>query len=151
MISFKRTVLAFSLIAVFTVSSLAMVSSVFAQSTTKPSVPEFTVRYVDNSYDVPPKTTSTTDPYTNETTTTTILGYHVENKTIEATINNNIGASYYNFRYKGHYEDEWSYYPFDPDRSLPYFLSDAYSVPNQASTASYTVVALPRLFLPICY
>jgi hypothetical protein len=112
----------------------------------KPSVPEFTLQYVDYSYDVPPKTTSTTNPYTNETTTTTIPGYHVENKTIEATINNNIGASYYNFRYKGHYENEWRYYPFNPNSSLPYFLSDSYSVPYKASTSSYTVAALPPYF-----
>jgi hypothetical protein len=101
---------------------------------------------VDNSYDVPPKTTTTTDPYTNETITTTIPGYHVENKTVEATINNNIGASYYNFRYKGSYTDKWNYYPFDPNASLPYFLSDSCSVPYKASTSSYTVAALPPYF-----
>jgi hypothetical protein len=133
-------------VAVLTVSSLITTEFAFAQSIQKPSVPEFTLQYVDYSYDVPPKTTSTTDPYTNETITTTIPGYHVENKTIQATINNNIGASYYNFRYKGHYENEWRYYPFDPNRSLPYFLSDSYSVPYQASTSSYTVAALPSYF-----
>ena len=98
------------LVAVLAVSSLIMVSSAFAESST-PSVPEFTLKYADYSYDVPPKTTTSTDPYTNETITTTIPGRHVENKTIEATINNNIGASYYNFRYKGRYEDEWRYIP----------------------------------------
>jgi hypothetical protein len=109
-------------------------------------VPEFTLKYADYSYDIPPKTTSTTDPYTNETITTTIPGRHVENKTIEATINNNIGASYYNFRYKGRYTDKWSYYPFDPNASLPYFLSDSYSVPYEASNSTYTVAALPSYF-----
>jgi len=132
--------------ALLALSSLVMVGCAFAQSIPKPSVPEFTLKYVDNSYDVPPKTTSTTDPYTNKTTTTTIPGYHVENKTIQATINNNIGASYYNFRYKGHYEKEWKYYPFNPNSSLPYFLPDAYSVPYQASNSSYTVAALPSYF-----
>jgi hypothetical protein len=110
------------------------------------SVPEFTLQYVDYSYDVPPKTTSTTDPYTNETITATIPGYHVENKTIQATINNNIGASYYNFRYKGHYGKEWSYYPFDPDSFLGYRLSDTYSVPYEASNSDYTLAALPSDF-----
>jgi hypothetical protein len=126
-------------------STLA-VAVFFGKVHAQPSVPEFTLKYADYSYDVPPKTTTTTDPYTNETITTTIPGYHVENKTIEATINNNIGASYYNFRYKGHYENEWRYYPFDPNSSLPYFLSDSYSVPYQASTSSYTVAALPSIF-----
>jgi hypothetical protein len=123
-----------------------MVSFAPASAQSKPSVPEFTLKYVDNSYDVPPKTTTTTNPYTNETTTTTTPGYHVEYKTVEATINNNIGASYYNFRYKGHYENEWTYFPFDPNRSLPYFLSDSYSVPYQASNSSYTVATLPPIF-----
>jgi hypothetical protein len=134
------------LITVLATSSLIILSSAFAQSPT-PSVPEFTLKYADYSYDVPPKTTSTTDPYTNETITTTIPGHHVENKTIEVTINNNIGASYYNFRYKGHYENEneWRYHPFSPS-SLGYTLPDAYSVPYQASTSDYTVAALPSYF-----
>ena len=135
------------LIAVLAVSGLIMVSSAFAQSTTKPSVPEFTLKYVDYSYDVPPKTTTSTDPYTNETITTTIPGSHVENKTVEVTINNNIGASYFNFRFKGRYENEneWRYHPFSPS-ALGYMLPDAYSVPYKASTSSYTVAALPAYF-----
>jgi hypothetical protein len=106
-------------------------------------VPDFTLRYVDYSYDVPPKTTSTTDPYTNETTTTTIPGRHVDNKTVEAVIRNNVGASYYNFRYKGHYAEEWRYYPFDPDSRFGYSLPDAFYVPYKASDSSFTVAALP--------
>ena len=135
------------LIAILVLSSLVMVGSVFAQSTSKSSVPEFTLEYVDNSYDVSPTATATTDPYTNKTTTTTIPGRHVENKTIEATIKNNLGASYYNFRYKGHYENEWNYFPFDPNASLPYYLADAYGVPYEASTSEYSVVTLPLYFL----
>jgi len=117
----------------------------FGTVNVKPSVPEFTLQHVDYSYDVPPTTTSTTDPYTGKTTTTTIPGYHVENKTIQATINNNIGASYYNFRYKGSYTDEWNYYPFSPS-SNGYSLPDAFYVPYKASTSSYTVAALPSYF-----
>jgi hypothetical protein len=132
--------------AILVLFSLIVVSSTFAQSTPKSSAPEFTLEYVDNSYDVPPTATSTTDPYTNKTTTTTSPGRHVENKTIEATIKNNLGASYYNFRYKGHYENEWSYYPFDPNASLAYMFPDAYSVPYKASTSNYTVASLPSYF-----
>ncbi len=80
----------------------------------KPSVPDFTLKYVD--------------------------------KTIEATINNNLGASYYNFRYKGHYAEEWSYYPFNPDSRFGYSLPDAFYVPYKASNSSYTVAALPSHF-----
>lgn len=122
-----------------------MFESVAAQSTSASPVPEFTLRYADYSYDVPDKTTTSIDSYTGKTITTTIPGYHVENKTIEATIKNNIGASYYNFRYKGHYAEEWSYYPFIPS-SNNYSLPDAFSVPYQASTSSYTVASLPSYF-----
>jgi hypothetical protein len=114
-------------------------------STPKPSVPEFTLNYVDHSYDVPPKPSSSTDPYTGNTITATIPGYHVENKTIDADITNN-GASYYNFRYKGHYETDWSYYPFNQIVKSILSLPDAHEVPFHASTSSHTVLSL--YFLP---
>ena len=71
-------------------------------------VPEFTVKLVDNSYDVP--TTHSIDPYTGQNITNP--GYHVENKTIEVTVKNqpftpfyavdSFNASfYYNIRTKG--------------------------------------------------
>jgi hypothetical protein len=132
------------LIVVLTVSSLIGVKAAIA-SITKPSVPEFTLKYIDLSYDVPPTTSSSIDPYTGKITTTTIPGYHVENKTIQAVIKNNLGASYYNFRYKGHYTDKWNYYPFSPSSS-GYSLPDTFSVPYQASTSSCTVAALPSYF-----
>jgi hypothetical protein len=87
----------------------------------KPSVPEFTLTYVDLSYDVPP--TYGIDQYTGETIITE-GGYHVDNRSIQFTIKNQpftpytdangtqIGL-YYNFRVKGAYATEWSrYYPF---------------------------------------
>lgn len=129
------------LILVLTASSLIVVKPVYSPIT-KPSVPEFTLKIVDSSYDVP--TTYSIDPYTGENVTHP--GYHVEKKTIQATIKNNLGASYYNFRYKPHYIDEWSYYPFDPDSSRGYNLYDAYSVPCQAdSDSDYTVISMTSL------
>mgnify|MGYP005847404431 CR=1 FL=1 len=79
----------------------------------KPSVPEFTVKFVDNSYDVPP--VYGVDPYTGKNVITQ-GGYHVENKTIDVTIKNQPFTSYrnengslvglfYNIRVKGHFED----------------------------------------------
>lgn len=125
---------------------LIMTQTALAQSTTaKPPVQEFTLKYVDRSYDIAPVTTTKTDPYTGEKTMTTTSGYHVEMKTIEATIKNPSGASYYNFRWKGHFEDGWHYEPFNPHVSLAYFLSDSFSVPYQASTSTYTITDL-RLF-----
>jgi hypothetical protein len=128
----------------------ALAAAVLLGTVHATSVPEFTLKYVDYSYDVPPKTTTTTDPYTNETITTTTPGYHVENKTIQATINNNISASYYNFRYKGHYTNKWNYYPFNPDSFRGYNLYSAYNAPTYvaASDSDYTVILIYLTYLP---
>ncbi|MGD6850704.1 MAG: hypothetical protein ACQCN6_01435 [Candidatus Bathyarchaeia archaeon] len=136
--------LALLLSVVLAASSLLLIQSSSAQSSTNPA-PEFTLKIVDNSYDVAPATITSTDPYTGNTTTTTILGYRVENKTIEATITNN-GAAYYNFAYKGHYETQWNYYPSDPQSQNAYNQYDSYNVPCQASNDTTTVIAL--IFLP---
>jgi hypothetical protein len=120
-------------IAVLAVSSLMMVESAFAQSIPTPSVPEFTLRYADHSYDTP--ATHSIDPYTGQEITHP--GYHVENKTIEAVIKNNVGASYYNFRIKGHYADKWMF--GNPD------FYDAFSVTNAASASDYSVITVVEL------
>jgi hypothetical protein len=86
---------------------------------TRPFVPEFTLKYVDNSYDVPP--TYGKDPYT-EKTIIIQAGYHVQNMSIELTIKNQLFSTYkdengnninlwYNVSSKGHYGDYWQYYP----------------------------------------
>jgi hypothetical protein len=82
-------------------------------SVSKSSVPEFTLKFVDN--------------------------------TVQAKIKNNIGASYYNFRFKVSYTDEWTYYPFSPSSS-GYGLGGFYSIPYEASNSSYTVAELPSYF-----
>jgi len=56
------------------ISSLVMIDSASAQSIPKPSTPGFSLRLIDNSYDVPP--TTTVNPYTGKTETSG--GYHVE-------------------------------------------------------------------------
>jgi hypothetical protein len=89
----------------------------------KPSVPEFTLNYIDLSYDVPP--TYGTDQYTGQTIITQD-GYHVDNRSLQFTIKNqpftpytdpsgNKIDLYYNFRIKGAYGTEWNYYPFAPN------------------------------------
>ncbi len=96
---------------VFLVTALAIssltIADVIAQMP-KPSVPEFTVEWVDKSYDVP--ATTSIDPYTGKTMTNP--AYHVENKSIELTIKNQewteaYGINY-NIRVKGHFEDNWT-------------------------------------------
>jgi hypothetical protein len=80
-----------------------------------PSVPEFTLKFVDSSYDVPP--TYSPDPYTRASVLTQ-AGYHVANKSVEVTIKNNLFTNYkdvngnnimlyYDIRWKGHFEDYW--------------------------------------------
>jgi hypothetical protein len=81
-----------------------------------PPVPEFTLKYVDHSYDVPTTTTSHTDPYTGRVTTETHPGYHVENFTIDLTIKNQVfpasidgfslGMRYF-IESKGPFEEDW--------------------------------------------
>jgi hypothetical protein len=86
-------------------SSLVMVKAASA-SIPKPSVPEFTVKQVDQSYDVAPS--ASTNPYTGEPTT--IPGYHFSKLSIEVTIkkqlytpntvNGNITGIFYNVEAK---------------------------------------------------
>lgn len=115
-------------------------------SITKPSIPEFTLKFVDLSYDVPP--TYTIDPYTGENVIAS-EGRHVENLTMQATIKNqlftpyeyangNYTRVYYNFRYKGHYEDEWHYYPYDFDDDY----CASHSAISKASKSYYTIILL---------
>jgi hypothetical protein len=85
-------------------------------SVANPPVPEFTVALVDLSYDVPVTTTYSTDSYTGQQIVHTNGGYHVTNRTIEITINNqqftpitlNNGTViqlYFSLRTKGHFGD----------------------------------------------
>jgi hypothetical protein len=105
------------LIPILALTSLIVIESVFAQSTTKPSVPEFTVKYVDSSHDVPPRYDF--DPYTGENVVVE-PGYHVQEKTIEVVIENqpftsyedangNVIRLYYSIRIKGSFGDSWWY------------------------------------------
>jgi hypothetical protein len=139
----KRVALLF--IVILTVSSLIAVTAVPAlASVPKPSVPEFTLKLADHSYDVPPSTTTTTDPYTGKQTVTTQHGYRVENKTIDVTIKNqpfvspnNLTNLYYDVRVKGHFGENWTdlYYISNntPQNSLP-----------RQSASENTVISTPQ-------
>jgi len=111
----------------------------------KPSVPEFTVKLVDRSYDVPLTYTNSTDPYTGQQVTITHGGYHVENITIDVTIKNqpftsteidgNTTQLFYAIRWKGHFED-WADTYHISGVDYNYYLNN-YGV--QASNSDYTV------------
>jgi hypothetical protein len=103
------------LITVLALSSIVMVGSVFAESIPKPSVPEFNLKFVDNSYDVPP--TYSTDLYTGETVMTE-AGYRAQNISVEVTIENQPFTPYedsdgnklkllYQVRRKPRHGEEW--------------------------------------------
>ena len=102
-----------SIIVILAASSLIMVEAASSEIT-KPSIPEFTVKFIDASYNVP--TTSSIDPYTGHNVTHE--GYHVENRTIELIIKNQPFDSYIangqnisfylNVREKGHHEENWT-------------------------------------------
>lgn len=75
--------------------------------------PQFSLQYVDASYDVPVTRSSTIDPYTGKTIDTSTGGYHVTNRTVVLSIKNpsiDSGSSsvYFNIRYRGHYGTEWT-------------------------------------------
>jgi hypothetical protein len=103
------------LIILLLVASSIVIAYPARGSVSKPSVPEFSVAYVDHSYDTPPVYGK--DPYTGQTTVK-VYSIHVDNRTIDVTIqnqpftpyldsNNNTIGLYYNIRSKGHFDD-WS-------------------------------------------
>jgi hypothetical protein len=107
--------LALLLIPILTASSLIMAKPAFAQIP-KPSVPEFTVKFIDASYYTP--TTYSIDPYTGKNVTHP--SYYVANKTIIVSIKNQPFVStydssggwntslLYNIRIKGHFTENWT-------------------------------------------
>ena len=86
------------LVALFVVSSLIMVESTTAQTIPKPSVPEFTLKYVVQPYYIPEVTpTYTIDPYTGEQKIQTPGSPSVSgnNRTVEIKIKNQNFTPYY--------------------------------------------------------
>jgi hypothetical protein len=90
----------------------------YVQAAPKTSVPQFNIKFVDNSYDVPSSTTTTVDQYTGQEITNTKPGYHVDNRTIEVTIKNQPFTPYtdtngiefnlyFRVEVKGHFGEDW--------------------------------------------
>ena len=123
-----------------------------------PSVPEFTLKYVDHSYDVPPGTISHTDPYTGEVTTETRLGYRVENFTIDLTIENqafpasidgfSLGMRYF-IETKGHFEKDWHRQANIDTQSSSRYTIVSYSAKSYAGgTVDFRVKAWLGFYYP---
>lgn len=139
------------LLVFFAVSALVIVKPAEAQTITKPSVPEFTVRYVDRSYDTQP--TYGYDQYTGKNVITK-PSEHIDNRTIEITIKNQPFTPFtdengntinllYNVQYKGAFGENWtsmfgerSYWANgSPD---PY---GTYGYPVQNPSSQYTTIS----------
>jgi len=133
-------------------SIVIMVFPALAQSIPKPSVPEFTFKFLDKSYDVAPTTIPTTDPYNNRTTTNSIPGYHVKDFEIEVAIKNQLFPAiidgnrtnlYYAVARKGHFENWTNSGDFSSTGSdiYPFF----YNIPINSSS-EYTITHLNANF-----
>jgi heme/copper-type cytochrome/quinol oxidase subunit 2 len=102
---------AFSLfiVVVVTISCLIMIKPAYSQTIPQPSVPEFTIKIAEHSYDVPP--TYGIDQFTGQNITIQ-EGTHYQWKTLDFTIVNQKGPNgyslYYNIRYKGQYTTNWT-------------------------------------------
>lgn len=131
----SRTI-ALAFIIVLIASSTALTQT--TDATPQPSIPEFTVKQIDNSYGVDP--TNTTNPFTGE-----IIphqGYNVKQLTIEVTIKNqpftpatslsgNVTGLHYNVQAKCSYEG-WSTTVYSDSHNK-------YAAP--ASTSENTIVS----------
>lgn len=134
-------------------SSLVMAESVYSQTIPKPSVPEFSLKYVDNSYDVPPTSpTYTIDPYTGKQMMIepSYAGYHVDNRTIELWIKNQpyvnlVGSStyhlYYDVRTKGHFEQDW--FENNGNAVIRELASVPFTNTNNITTSEYISNSVP--------
>lgn len=124
------------LILIIAMSCLTMlaVQPANAQTIPKPSVPEFTAKLVDRSYNEP--ATTTIDPYTGQTIDNP--AHRVENYTIELTIKNQPytpviaqnGANtsfVYQIQVKGHFANDW----------IPMYM---FGEGPKASNTDYTVI-----------
>lgn len=134
----------------FTNFSVATDYPVFVDTSNvpRPSTPEFTISLADHSYDADPVTSSTTNPYNNQTTTITIPSQHIKNVNIDLTIKNqpypvtiegNTSQMFFFVRTKGHYAQDFS----NDYQYIPLYVSDYPDFPNVMQSGSdYTVISL---------
>jgi hypothetical protein len=120
----KNFALFLTLILAVSCLTLLMVESATAQTTSKPSVPEFTVRIVASSLEVT-----------------------IKNQPITAYIETNSSnpSLYYGFRFKDHNDTfpNWNYSP------IYYAGISSYGTYYKASTSDYTIVSFPLGSYPL--
>jgi hypothetical protein len=139
-----RVLLTLLFIAALTTSSLIVIKPASAQSITKPSVPQFTIEFVNHVFETP--TTYSINPYTGENIT--YPGEHREWQSLEIKIENQPFTPYstyqdapewnvslfYNIRVKGAFTDDWIEL---------YRASDGY--PTQNASSQHTIISLGTL------
>jgi hypothetical protein len=126
----------------------------------KLSVPEFTLKFVDHSYDIPP--TYGIDQYTGETIVTK-AGEHIDNRTIEIAIKNQPFTPFtdslsgrevdlfYNIRYKGMFTENWTEMYGGKGKMVMYYQDDTIAqkgYPTQAYGSQYTTILFPLSNIP---
>lgn len=144
----SKTPKIFALFLIITIAMLSLtlfiVKPANAQTTPTLSAPNFTVKFVDTSYNVP--ATYGTDSYTGKTVIIS-GGYHIQNKSIELLITNqvftpytdsngNYVSMYYNISVKGHFGNDWAYYDYYQGY---WYANDGYQY-LQASSQSTTTL-----------
>jgi hypothetical protein len=122
-------------------------TNIIATNSFTPAIPEFTLKLVNHSFDIP--TTYSIDPFTGENKT--IQGNHWEWTTLDITITNQkfsgitnySSLSYsglmFNVRFKGHYSQDWT--NISATSTLGGESGAGLYLP-QHSNASYTVFSL---------
>ena len=125
-----------ALLVVLTASSILVTAITSALASTQtPAIPEFTVKLAEHPYDVPP--VYSRDPYTGKDVMRR-AGYVAENKSVEISIklqpftpytdsSGNYVFVFYNVSYKGHYEEDWHYHPYNSN-DLSYSYNPDYLV-----------------------
>jgi len=140
-------------------SSLIIAKPACAQSGLPyPSVPQFTLKYVDYFYETPPTTTSTTNPYNGKTYTSNWPSQRFDYLGVDITIQNqpvppNLNFTlYYNVRTKGHFGEDWTYSYDDFETHcgiIPvYNLEYGYTDLPPASSSQTTVIYSPSHYSP---
>lgn len=140
----KALALLLTIIVAMSCLTLLVAKPANAQAIPTLSAPKFTVKFVDTSYDVP--ATYGTDPYTGKTVITS-GGYHVQNKSIELQITNqvftpytdsngNYVSMYYNVSLKGHFGSDWAYYDYYQGY---WYANDCYQYLEASSQSTTTL------------
>jgi hypothetical protein len=137
-----------TLIVLLAIASIVTVESANAQSIPKPSAPEFTVKWTNNSYIVP--VTSSIDPYSGS-----VVNNPSElkiNYSIELRITNQPTSETlrYNVRTKGHFEGNWSspiysyeYAPVMSNQSTTIIFTSTSNDGTYRSSGAWTTIYAP--------